>query len=140
MDPDLLVKFEKVYRLFLNPICERHGLSKAELDILLFLSNFDELTAAAISKKRFLAKSHVSTAVKGLYEKELVGRHQRNENRKTVFLSITPSAASIIREGRTAQAAFFKSLQKGMTKKESDEFQNGLNKILGNIDRLLEEC
>ena len=55
------------YAQCVKPVCEAHGLTRMEFDILLFLANnpvYD--TAADIVRIRMLTKSHVSGALKRL--------------------------------------------------------------------------
>ena len=55
------------YAQCVKPVCEAHGLTRMEFNILLFLANnpaYD--TAADIVRIRMLTKSHVSGALKRL--------------------------------------------------------------------------
>lgn len=54
-----------LYSEFVSPVCAKYGLTRIELDILLFLANNTRYdTATDIVEVRFLAKSQVSAAIK----------------------------------------------------------------------------
>lgn len=56
-----------LYSEFVSPVCAKYGLTRIELDILLFLANNTRYdTATDIVEVRFLAKSQVSAAIKNL--------------------------------------------------------------------------
>ena len=138
--PDNLLKIEKAYRLFLNPICNQYDLSKIELDILLFLANSQQHnTASDIVKRRFFTKSHVSASVKTLVDKELIKKEFWHHNRKTVHLVLTSSSHSIIKDGQKAQQQFLSALKKGMTIEQVSFFDDVTKKIIKNTADILQE-
>ena len=56
---------EQAYTQMVTPVCEKHGMTYAEMTVLLFLANNPALdTASDIAKCRNLAKSHVSLSVR----------------------------------------------------------------------------
>ena len=67
---DSLNAFTKLYDDILQPVGEKYHLTRAELDILLFLANNPQYDRAAdIIEVRKVAKSHVSASVKELLAK-----------------------------------------------------------------------
>lgn len=138
--PDYLTKLIKGYRDALEPVHEKYDLSKIELDILLFLANQPDYdTASDIIKRRFLTKSHVSTAVNTLYEKGFIEKEHRNQNKKTVHLVLRPKSKEIISEGREAQKHFFSSLTEGLSEEETDMLEIIARKMMHNLNEILEE-
>lgn len=76
------------YAQCVKPVCEAHGLTRMEFDILLFLANnpvYD--TAADIVRIRMLTKSHVSGALKRLETDGYLYTAYHAGNRKTIHLS-----------------------------------------------------
>ena len=67
-----------LYSEFVSPVCAKYGLTRIELDILLFLANNTRYdTATDIVEVRFLAKSQVSAAIKNLEARGCLRRAQR---------------------------------------------------------------
>ena len=91
------------YELLSGEVCERYELTQMEYDILMFLHNNPQHnTAAEIVKVRKSTKSHVSTSLKKLENKELVERKQSKDNEKymciNVFDKICNNAEEYLRE------------------------------------------
>ena len=73
---DILGMAKKGYSKLLAPICEEYGLTRNELDVLLFLHNNPEYDRAVdIVNNRGLSKSHVSLSISGLEEKGLLKKN-----------------------------------------------------------------
>ena len=71
-----------LYSEFVSPVCAKYGLTRIELDILLFLANNTRYdTATDIVEVRFLAKSQVSAAIKNLEARGCLRREYQLENR-----------------------------------------------------------
>ncbi len=94
------------YELLSGEVCERYELTQMEYDILMFLHNNPQHnTAAEIVKVRKSTKSHVSTSLKKLENKELVERKQSKDNKKHIeifwlnhkFCGISDSSRSCCR-------------------------------------------
>ena len=83
-----------LYSEFVSPVCAKYGLTRIELDILLFLANNTRYdTATDIVEVRFLAKSQVSAAIKNLEARGCLRREYQLENRKTAVGWIYPRRA-----------------------------------------------
>ena len=96
--------FKALDRKYVSMICQRYNMTRAELDILLFLANnpcYD--TAAEIVEIRYLAKSQVSSSVKTLEQRGMLFREYAHGNRKTAHLKLCEKAMPIVREGQLAQ-------------------------------------
>lgn len=125
---------KSLYADCLENVCKAHGMTRMELDILLFLANNPQYdTAADMVEIRQLAKSHVSMAVKSLTEQGLLTRHYKSGNKKTVHLRLTEKAAPIVRDGREAQEKFISILYAGFSGEEAQECRKLFCKILENI-------
>jgi len=139
-DPHYLSKTIKAYRFFLDPIYHSYQLNKIELDILLFLSRFPQHdTAADIVKRRLLAKSYVSTAVNTLYQKGLIDKVHRDENKKTIHLVLLPKSETIVKAGQKAQDLFLDTVKDGLTVEELICFETITSKMMQNVDKIVEE-
>lgn len=118
----------------LKPVGERFGLTKMELDILLFLANnprFD--TAAALVERRHLTKSHVSTSVQALKARGYLACSYREGDRKTVHLALCPAADEAVREGQRAQKNFFAGTLRGLSREEIKAIEAGFAKMVDNV-------
>lgn len=126
----------KEYEPFRRRIMERFSLSAAEVDVLMFLANNPEYnTAAQVSKIRMIPKSHVSLAVNSLSEKGLLIR-KSGENRKSVCLVPSESAAPVIAFGREMQDAFQETLFFGFSAEEKATFDALHEKMRANLENM----
>ncbi|MDY3251142.1 MAG: MarR family transcriptional regulator [Candidatus Choladocola sp.] len=108
-----------LYAKCVEPVCEMYGITRMELDILLFLANNPQFdTAADIVEHKYLTKSHVSTSLKSLEQRGFISKGYETGNRKSVHLSIRDMASVIIRDGKEAKTRFFRILFQGFS--ESD--------------------
>ena len=118
----------------LEDVCKTHGMTRMEMDILLFLANNPRYdTAADMVEIRQLAKSHVSMAVKTLTERGMLTRHYKSGNRKTVHLRLTKKADPIVQDGKKAQEKFVSILYAGFSGEEVQQCRELFCKIRENI-------
>ncbi len=128
----LLLK--EAYDRALDPVAQRWGLTRMELDLLLFLhNNPGSATAAAAVRLRQWTKSHVSAAVHSLKVRGLLSAAHPEGNRKTLRLTPLPAAESILKEGREAQCAFFQAMRRDFTRSEERALEDILKKIARNV-------
>lgn len=129
-----------LYNKCVGQTCQRHGITRMELDILLFLANnpsFD--TAAEIVELRRLSKSQVSASVKLLEQRGFLHREYAQGNRKTVHLKLYSAAEPIIRDGKAAQERFFSVMLEGFSPSEIKAMESFNQRIRNNIDSYLKE-
>lgn len=133
---DSMLSFKKRYDQALDPVAQRCGLTRMELDLLLFLHNNPEhATAAQAVRLRRWTKSHVSAAAHSLEEKGLLAADHPPGNRKTLRLTPLPAAGEIIRQGAAAQERFAQLLSRGITPEE----RAVMNRVAGRIARNIKE-
>ncbi len=131
---DAMLRAKKGYARVMDPVCKQWGLTRNELDVMLFLANnpgFDR--AADIVSRRGLAKSHVSLSVSNLETKGLLTRRFDEEDRRTVHLQLTEQALNIAKQGRDAQVGFFSSIYAGLSGEELEIWQTIMLKLVKNI-------
>lgn len=122
-----------LYSSCIESVYKKHGLTHMELDILLFLANNPQFdTASDIVERLKLTKSHVSTSIKSLEQKDLLCKYYAPENHKSMHLSLRDSAAPIIADGRAAQEHFFSILFQGVSDKERKLLQQLFSRIAAN--------
>ena len=128
------------YELLSGEVCDRYELTQMEYDILMFLHNNPQLnTAAEIVKIRKSTKSHVSTSLKKLENKELVERKQSEDNKKHIEIFLLDKAEEIVEAGINAQKQFAQNVLKGLTEEEKDMCINVFDKICDNAEEYLRE-
>ena len=111
----------RIYARTMEPLCQEYGLTKKELDVLLFLYNNPEYDRAAdIVAHRGLTKSHVSLSVSNLEARGLLLGRTDPKDRRTVRLELTPAANGICLRGRELQEAFFTKLFAGLSQEQLD--------------------
>ena len=128
------ILMKSLYTQYIEPVCSRHGLTRTELDILLFLANnpkFD--TASDIVEMRHLAKSHVSTSVKALEKRNFLRKIYAPANRKTAHLSLCAAALPAVRDGQTAQQDFFAAIFDGFSSEDHELLSKLLKRISQNV-------
>lgn len=124
-----------LYAKCVGGVCEKHNITRIELDILLFLANnrmFD--TATDIVEVRYLSKSQVSAAVSHMEEHGYLRKEYAQDNRKTAHLRICERAAQIITDGQAAQKRFFDIMLRGMTREEMEGMKRCMDHIFENIN------
>ena len=112
-------------------MCAKYGLTRIELDILLFLANNTRYdTATDIVEVRFLAKSQVSAAIKKFWKPAAAcGGNTSWKNRKTAHLRLCDPAQPMIAAGRSAQEQFGAALLDGFTPEELEHMQRSMERI-----------
>ena len=128
------------YESLTRSVCGKYDLTQMEYDILMFLySNPEFNTAADIVKIRKSTKSHVSTSLKKLENKELVERKQSEDNKKHIEIFLLDKAEEIVEAGINAQKQFAQNVLKGLTEEEKDMCINVFDKICDNAEEYLRE-
>lgn len=118
----------------MEPITRRWGITRMELDILLFLANAPAYdTAADIVERRQLTKSHVSVSIQSLVRRGWLERTYHPGNRKSVHLRLLPPSASAVAAGQSAQAALCAQLSQGMTTEERAALESAFTRIGENL-------
>ena len=134
---DSMLRAKKGYARVMDPVCKQWGITRNELDVMLFLANnpgYDR--AADIVSRRGLAKSHVSLSVGNLEAKGLLVRQVDAADRRTVHLQLTQQAMEIAKQGREAQVGFFSSIYAGLSGQEVEIWQSIMLKLVSNIAKM----
>lgn len=129
-----------LYARCVGKVCTKHGLTRMELDILLFLANNPRYdTATDMVEVRYLSKSQVSGAVRLLEGKGYLRKEYMQDNKKTAHLKICKTAAFVIADGRAAQEEFIAVLTEGLSGQERESMRRCLKHVRKNIDIYLKE-
>ncbi len=123
---------KRLYAQEMSALMRSSGLTRMELDVLLFMANnpgYD--TAAEIVQLRALTKSHVSRAVEHLTALGLIEQRRDDRNRRRVHLLLTPQATPIVNEGKALQQRFTDILTAGL----SAEDQRALERIMRTVSQ-----
>lgn len=132
------LKIKRGYDLLLDPLAKEYGLTRIELEILLFLSHNPNCnTATGISEKKLFTKSHVSTALKHLEQQEMIYRFFDSDNRKTIYLTLQPKAFDVVRRGTVLQKEFYEIAMKNISSQEEDALLEIFDKIISNVNEAL---
>ena len=134
---DVMTRAQKGYSRYLEPVCREWGLTRNELDVILFLANNPALDRAVdIVTHRGLSKSHVSLSVSTLESRGLLLRREDPSDRRTVHLKLLPEALQAADAGRKAQRAFFDRIHAGISPEEMAVWRTMGEKISQNITLL----
>lgn len=138
LHPERMFLLQKLYSQILEPVCKAYGITRMELDILLFLANNPQYdTAAEIIRYRHLTKSHVSTSVRQLLDRGYLEGFFSKNNQKSVHLRLLAPASPVIEEGRSAQKQFFSLILQGLTPAEIEVLNAAFDKIEQNMQTAL---
>lgn len=137
-DNTLLLR--KAYDRALDAVCQKWGMTRNELCVLLFLANNPDYDRATdIVERLGISKSHVSAAVRGLDLAGYLKEETDKKDRRVVHLCPQPSADRLIQDGRKAQAWYFTNIMDGVTNEEKAAFCAVLTKSVENAKRMWEE-
>lgn len=137
---DIQPSLRSLYGMCVEPVCQDYGITRTELDILLFLANNPKYdTAAEISDVRFLAKSHVSTSLKSLEQNGYIVKFSEDSDKRRVHLRLTEKADAVIQEGQARQSDFASIVTDGFNKEERQQLHSLLTRMSENIENYLEE-
>lgn len=113
-----------------------YGLTRNEIDVLLFLANnpgYD--TARDVVELRGLSKSHVCKSVDALTRRGWLEGAQDPRDRRCVHLRLLPAAGEAVEAARRVQAEFMALLYDGVTGEERAMLGGILAKIADNLRR-----
>lgn len=134
---DTIQLAKKRYAQLMDPLCNTWGLTKTEVDILLFLANNPGLDRAAdIVRIRQITKSHVSLSVSNLEQRGFVYRTFDPEDRRTAHLKLTKEALPVVREGNRIQQEFFSRIFAGLSEEELAFWRSILDRVCLNIQSM----
>lgn len=125
---------KRLYGDYLRPVYEQFGMTRMELDILLFLANNPEYdTAKEIVEIRCLTKSHVSMSIHSLVKRGYLSETYHPGNRKTIHLALLPACEECVLNGRQAQAEFFSRMFQGFDREKRKEMEQDFCRISENL-------
>lgn len=129
-----------LYEKMTECVRKKYNLTQVEFDILMFLHNNPQYkTATDIVKIRKLTKSHVSIGVSALQNKGYLSTHREDGNKKSVILTITEQANSLLADGEQVQIDFGKLLLDGFSKEEMDYCKKVFLRACENANKVLAE-
>lgn len=129
---------EKLYEKIVGKVLAKYELTYMEFNIIMFLYNNPQYdTQAQLVSIRHLAKSHVSTSVKELVNRNFLTSEFYEKNHKTSHLKLTNLTDEIVRDGLEAQKEYRKVLTEGFTKEEIGELLEYISRIDENINKNL---
>lgn len=134
------ILLKRCYDKTLEPLMKESGLSKIELDILLFLSNHPNLnTATDISTRKMITKSHVSTALRHLESIGFIRRYYDLNNRKTIYISLEPASFPTVHQGTLLQKKFSRTLLEGISEEDQTLMRSVLERVFDNARTFIQE-
>ena len=137
---ETVLRAQKSYGRLMEPVCRKWGMTRNELDVLLFLANNPSQNRAAdIVRGRGISKGHVSLSLRGLEIRGLVIRREDEKDHRTVHLALTDEAGEITKDAQAAQREFISRLREGITPEESAVMQSVSRKLEDNLRRMERE-
>ena len=132
-------KSDRVLNRMMTETARNQGVTKPEMDVLLFLYNNPQYDKAAdVSELRFLAKSYVSKAVDLLQKRGYLQVQNDEKDRRVMRLKLTPAADPLIAAGNETRERFLKILFEGVSQEELQTMQKIHQKMMENLERNLQ--
>ena len=132
-------KSDRVLNRMMTETARNQGVTKPEMDVLLFLYNNPQYDKAAdVSELRFLAKSYVSKAVDLLQKRGYLQVQNDEKDRRVMRLKLTPAADPLIAAGNETRERFLKILFEGVSQEELQTMQKVHQKMMENLERNLQ--
>lgn len=129
----------KLYSRMLLPAREASGLTRTELDILLFLANNPEYdTASDIVALRHLARSNVSVGIRSLEARGFLCRHSDERDLRVDHLELTAAAQVPVELGREGQRRLGELLFQGFSAEDRAELERLMDRIQQNVSQALD--
>lgn len=132
-------KSDRILNRMMTETARNLGVTKPEMDVLLFLHNNPQYDKAAdVSELRFLAKSYVSKAVDLLQKRGYLQVQNDEKDRRVMRLKLTPAADPLIEAGNETRERFLKILFEGVSQEELQTMQKVHQKMMENLERNLQ--
>ena len=129
--------FNKLYSGSINVVAVEFGMSKVEVDVLLFLHNNHQYdTARDIVEYRHIAKSYVSKAVELLVKRGALSIREDEKDRRISHLEVTKEAAVPLKKALVAQAGVMEKIFRGITEEEKQMFEKILCRMSSNLETI----
>lgn len=123
----------KLHESMLKEICEQHGLTLIEANIISFLyNNPGKDTAGDIVELRMLSKGNVSLAVESLIQKNLLRRDPDRVDRRKIHLTLLSSAKPVTAAVEKHRKQFEEEIFQGFTEEERELYRLLNGRILEN--------
>ena len=120
-------KLKRAYDSVFRPVMARHGLTRNEVDVLLFLANNPGRDTAV-------------ELVEALQARGMLVGEQDPKDRRRVHLALTGRAAAPVREAQQAQRLFIDLLYRGVTEEERAILARVFDRIGKNVQEVLEHA
>lgn len=131
-------KCSRVYNRMMTESARNSGITKPELDVLLFLFNNPKYDKASdVSEMRFLAKSYVSKTVDLLQKRGYLKVQEDTQDRRIMRLKVTEDALPLIQRGKETQKNFAEILYSGMSDQDMDQMHRIYSKMMENLDQYM---
>lgn len=128
-----------LYSMCIEPVCQKYGVNRTELDILLFLANNPEFdTAAEVANIRLLAKSHVSTSLHSLEKSGYITKSIEEDDKRLIHLKLTARADKVVKEGQARQMDVLNIMTAGLDKVDQERLHFYILTMENNIKDYLE--
>lgn len=129
--------FNKLYSGSINVVAVEFGMSKVEVDVLLFLHDNPQYdTARDIVEYRHIAKSYVSKAVELLVKRGALSIREDEKDRRISHLEVTKEAAVPLKKALEAQAGVMEKIFRGITEEEKQMFEKILCRMSSNLETI----
>lgn len=143
LELDVLLRGRKFKRLvddLYRDFRDRYGLKQAEVDVLMFLCEFQDRTPTEIASELSMNKGHVSIATDGLCKKEYLLSERDDKDRRIVHFTVTEKGKTVDREILQIKDQVNECLFGDLSEQELNTLCAVTAKLIAKIDALSEQC
>lgn len=135
-----LNKYGRAYVTYCKSICREYDINQTEFDILMFFGNNPEYDCAKdIVDVRKIKANLVSINVDKLVNDGYLERKLMLNDRRKYRLVLTKQGKALVKKGKEVQDSFFELLFNSVSAKDRSAFNNVLELIDNNLERILKD-
>ncbi|MFI3231092.1 MAG: MarR family winged helix-turn-helix transcriptional regulator [bacterium] len=121
-------------KLYFDDLIEKANLNMMEIEILVYIYRYpDNNTFTEIQRLKNYSKSHISTSISHLIQKDYLARENSLTNKKVYNLRLLEKSEPVIHEYFRCVTAFQKDAFKDINDNELEHFKEILLKISNNL-------
>ncbi len=133
----MIQKVKKGYEKQLEPLMDKYGLTKNQIDILMFLKNNPQYnTLSDLVEIRAMTKSQASVSIEEMRKRGIIEKEQGESDKRSNKLIVSEHAKEITKEGKLIQQNFEKMLAKNLSPLEIVMLKKVFATISENINNL----
>ena len=129
-------KFKKVMQRRFEDIRKKYDIKQVEVEILLHLNQFPEVSASQMCSDLELNKGQVSRALLDLCLKQFICPSMHPEDRRRTSYGFLEKGMRFLKEAERERARIFRRMTEGISREEMETTRNVAGKMIENMEKL----